>query len=392
MRERDAGKREAGRIKNNPLGGYVLSALGKRADLSPGATPAVPRPKPVRPKPTRPRSEPRTQRVVSSDPELFDEGLDFYFGVLDSAIGFRGVQSTSDESPRSGASQVIPHERMRAPAPGSETMTWMHVGGRKLSSRPPDSITDRQLAAIAYGRRVRAALTTLPWGMQQTLQRYYSSARALAAVAGVKIEAHTCGPQSTKAEIRAAHRAYAAAAVTALPPTVVDPDVTGDAPERARYRERGPIARTDAERKDEQRARDKTEHEGSSLAKRYCEEDDAGRRAAEVAEPLVRHLQPGRNPYPTTQYSALASYFVDGGADLRGALKRGMFTTAGGRIEIVRDNEERLTLREYSRRTGIARTTLQRRVGHLALASIARGQENLFVVAELDRAFANRDT
>lgn len=327
-----------------------------------------------------------TLRKVPSDPELFDVGLDHYFGVLDSECGLRGAQRTGDDAP-SGNAGAIATQKMRTTKPGAETVRWSHNSRAPLSSAEADSTSDRQLAAVAYGRKVWLALTRVPWGAQELLRRYYSSARALAAMAGAKSESVDHGPAWVEADIRAAHRAYLMEVEgTAEAPVTIDREVGGST-DRAKYRERGAEPRSAAERKAAERARAEAEHgSGSRRAERYEREDSAERTAQEGAEPLLCGLKPGRNEYPAAQFEALAKYFVDEHQERRRAIKLGRFVTVGGRIEVVSVAGEIVSLREYARRTGVSRTTLQRRVGHFDLQSKKVGQEKLFVVAQLDGA------
>lgn len=344
--------------------------------------------KPAR-RPTRLRPEPEPGvRLVSSDPELFDTRIDFYFGVLDSMCGLHGAEPAGNEK-QSGATQAIAQERVRAPQPGSETTAWMHVSGRKLSSQATDTITDEQLDGYAFGRRVWSALTQLPWGAQDLLRRYYSSARSLAAVATGSLEYPGFGDRLVEAEIRAAHRAFLAVMSAAESPVTSDQDVGGDATGLAQYRERGAMPRTPAERQGHKRAREDYEHDGAGLVRRYDREDSAARVAAKDAEPLLRGLQAGRNRFPPKEYEALARYLIEQPEQQRAAIKRGRFMGANGGVEVVRDDAMRgelLTLREYARRSGLARTTVMRKVVHLGLACVKVGQENRYDSDQLDRA------
>ncbi|HET7539995.1 MAG TPA: hypothetical protein VFK05_08985 [Polyangiaceae bacterium] len=275
-----------------------------------------------------------TARKVPSDPELFNAGLDFYFGVLDSMCGLRGVMRTGDDAP-AGNAQAIAVEHQR-PDGG-----WVHTSGRGLSTRAPDTITDRQLRAFAFGRRAWAVLTQLPWCQQELLRRYYSSTHALAAMAGARTAALDCGPVWVESDIRSAHRAYTAAQAAGAGveecPIEIDQDVSGST-DRAKYRERGAAPRTAAERKRAQRARDAVEHHhnGSARARRYEKEDHEEREAVQGAERHLCGLHEGKNTVSREAFEALVRCLVEGRSARRKAIELGRFELIVGRVEIVR--------------------------------------------------------
>jgi len=112
--------------------------------------------------------------------------------------------------------------------------------------------------------------------------------------------------------------------------------------------------------------------------------------AAEVAEPLLRGLPPGRHWFGPAEYQALAWYllgYVDEDRALHRALSSDSFSVSAIEFCCARDfdSEKWISVSEFARRTGSERRTLAKRCSNAHLRGVTRGKQVLYDVADLNR-------
>jgi excisionase family DNA binding protein len=120
-------------------------------------------------------------------------------------------------------------------------------------------------------------------------------------------------------------------------------------------------------------------------AERYAAEDREAERAADVVEPLLPQLKPGRHYFGPKQFAALTRYLLIDVGPISRALHEGRFTLRG--MCIVRVDKmtaaRMATASELARATGVSQPTLWRLLNNNRLPYWQRGRQKLYDIEQV---------
>jgi hypothetical protein len=127
-----------------------------------------------------------------------------------------------------------------------------------------------------------------------------------------------------------------------------------------------------------------------TTALRHFMESRERQATADIAEPLLFGLEPGRHWFAPREYRAVAEYLL--GTESRRfvrAIEQDRFTLLDGRAEFVciRDVApgQWVSVSEYARLRGAERRTLAKRCSNADLRSIQKGKQKLYDIKDLER-------
>jgi hypothetical protein len=125
-------------------------------------------------------------------------------------------------------------------------------------------------------------------------------------------------------------------------------------------------------------------------AERYAAEDREAQAAADVVEPLLSRLKPGRHYFGPAQFEALARYLLIDVVPMGRALQEGRFSLHGMYVQRVdRMTASRMvTASALARSTGKPQRTLARLLANSGLAYWARGSEKLYNIDDVRKLLA----